>query len=423
MDKRLTFIKLFLIVGLSALLFYKGILPAWNSMHSDFVNYYVSAKLISAGLYAPEKLYDNDWFQSKINEYGIKTRGKFAPFPPLTAFVMLPLSSFDPITAQRIFTVLNLLALGLGMFALKKITQWPREYVMLSWLLLGWGLTNNIAFGQLYLVIAVGILIVFRWLTNNWTLPAGLILGFFVVLKYFPVVFSFSFFLIGWLEYREETPFRKNKYLNLSFYTLATIIVLFIFQTLFFGKLVMTEFVRTTFIPHLNGELRGQGPFSFEFQSWDSLLRNLFVPDSEQNPNPWINWPAGKSIFKIAIAAGAALITTVTLFRFRKSRFRNQIFISLPSLAALVLLPASATYHFVFLLPSLVLLMNEELLNLKNKIIIALIVLMIGLIPYHFAFELAKSWGVVFAYPRLGLITILFLWIVTILNKHETELA
>src|SRR5260370_26216034 len=162
MDKRLTFIKLFLIVGLSALLFYKGILPAWNSIHSDFANYYVSAKLISAGLDAPEKLYDNDWFQSKINEYGIKTRGKFAPFPPLTAFIMLPLTFLEPLTAQRTFTILNLLFLGMGILVLKRITQWPWEHAVLSWLLLGWGLTNNIAFGQLYLIIGVGILAAFH---------------------------------------------------------------------------------------------------------------------------------------------------------------------------------------------------------------------------------------------------------------------
>ncbi len=79
-------------------------------MHSDFANYYVSAKMVLEKD-SLDRLYDNEWFQQKIVTHGINTLGKFAPFPPVTAWMMLPLANFNPITAQRIFLSINLIFL------------------------------------------------------------------------------------------------------------------------------------------------------------------------------------------------------------------------------------------------------------------------------------------------------------------------
>ncbi len=415
-----------LIIFFTGLLLIKGIQPVWNTVHSDFANYYVSAKLIADN--APlEKIYDNDWFQQKIHGYGIDTIGKFAPFPPITAFFMLPLTSFEPITAQRIFTIINLAFLGLGVLVIKKMTRWSWYRCCLIILLSGLGLINNIAFGQMYWIMTVFILIAIWCQQNNRSVLAAIIFGLFTSLKYFPIVFVGGYFLLGVARWGEGETLKKNTDMLLAVYTGLIVMALIFFQLVFFGADVMREFVHSAFLPHLDGELKGQGLYSFQFQSWDVFLRNLFVADQQFNPNPMVNWPAGKEFFKFVMLSILCLCTGFVLLKFRSDRTsRNAIFLALPALAALVALPASATYHFILLLIPLVLLLKNGLLNQKFRIILFILFLLIGIIPYGLAFKLAGYLGLAFAFPRLILVTLFFFGVVLSLslpNRSSDEIA
>ncbi len=78
--------------------FYAGIVPGWKNVESDFPNYYTASRIIIEGRDI-DKLYDDQWFNSRIKEYGIEQQGKFSPFPPVTAFLMIPLVVFEPLNA------------------------------------------------------------------------------------------------------------------------------------------------------------------------------------------------------------------------------------------------------------------------------------------------------------------------------------
>lgn len=82
-----------LLVGFICFQVYFGIIPGWTSIRSDFPNYYVSSRLLFEAKDSL-KLYDNSWFQEQIYAHGIEARGKFAPFPPPTAFLMAPVAVF-----------------------------------------------------------------------------------------------------------------------------------------------------------------------------------------------------------------------------------------------------------------------------------------------------------------------------------------
>jgi hypothetical protein len=403
----------FLLIFFAGFLLVKGIFPAWSIVNSDFANYYVSAKLIVDKV-PLDSLYDNAWFQNKIASYGIETPGKFSPFPPITAWLMMPLASLEPLTAQRVFTVVNLFFVLLGIGVLKKLTSWTTSQSALLLLSGGLSLTNNVAFGQVYLIMTVFILISFLLVQRNHLLPAGLILGVFTALKYFPIVIISGYFLNGVLDLYQRkkslTLSTNNTDLRVVFYSLSTFIVLLLFQYLYFGNNVMREFIHSSFLPHLDGELKGQGMFSYQFQSWDNFLRNLFVYDEQANPHPFIPWSDGKTFFKIVIGLVTLIVTMLTLYRFRSlpASVRRPVFLSLPALAALVFLPASATYHFIFLISSFILILAEFYLPKKFIGAILLHYVLIGLIPYSFFFFLAKEYGLLFAYPRLGLISCLF---------------
>ncbi len=395
------------------LLIIKGIIPAWRSVHSDFANYYVSASLVADGV-SLENLYDNEWFQNRINSYGIDTPGKFSPFPPLTAWMMLPLTPFEPLTAQRLFTIVNLFFVALGVVTLKKITSltWAQCAIVLMGC--GLGIINNIAFGQIYLVMMVFMLFAFHLINCKFYITAGIVLGFLTALKYFPIVIIGSLFLVGISQQKKnDSGFHgilSNSNLQVAFFSIFTLAVLWIIQYFYFGSQVLTDFLHSAFIPHLDGTLTGQGLYSFHFQSWDNLFRNLFVYNKEFNLHPALNWPQGRIIFKIVITLIISSLLFLNLYQYWLAPLAERwlVYLSMPMLAALVLLPASATYHFVLLVPPLALLMSRSLLTKRTMYFMLAIYGLIGLIPYGLAFTLGRTWGLFFAYPRLWLMTILF---------------
>src|SRR5258705_14007039 len=116
LDRIFRFIKrhqqkfsLLLLVLLSVFQWKAGIIPGWK-MQSDFPNYYVSAKLVADG-HRLDSIYDDAWFNLQLKEYRFEQQGKFSPFPPPTVFVMMPLTPFDPLTAKRIWMIINLVLL------------------------------------------------------------------------------------------------------------------------------------------------------------------------------------------------------------------------------------------------------------------------------------------------------------------------
>jgi hypothetical protein len=384
----------------------RGVVPAWNHVHSDFANYYVSARLVVQGE-SLDSLYNNEWFKQKMSEYGAPLTGKFAPFPPVTAWMMIPLTSFDVLNAQRVLTIVNLLFVLLGVFLLRELTKWKTIHGALF--LLGGGLSvvNNIAFGQVYLIMTVFILLAFVLYKRGHLVWSGIPMGFFAAIKYFPILFSFSYFLSG----VSASGSQINADTKSAFSAWLTLLVLIVAQFLFFGTPLMIEFINSILIPHLDGQLAGQGPYSFQFQSWDSFLRNLFVADQEFNPHSFIFWPGGRAVGKIFVATVVTVWTGVVLYRYRSSEAgtRRTVFISLPALAALVLLPASATYHFALLIIPVALLLSGEVLDRRSSIGVLAIYVFIGFIPYSLCFKIAQSWGLFFAFPRLWLISALYI--------------
>jgi hypothetical protein len=397
--------------ALALFLFVKGVVPGWTKIHSDFSNYYVSAKLI----YNQEpidQLYNNDWFKQKAIQYGATEPGKFSPFPPATAWVMVPLAGFSMLNAQRIFLVVNLLFFGLGVYVLTKITKWKWQYCAIFILLSGLGLANNFAFGQLYWIMTVSILCSYLWMINSKIVLSGLTLAAFTTIKYFPIVLLGGYFLEG---------IHKPKNIKLIVVFTVSLICLCLAQVVFFGPRLVDEFVTTSFLPHLDGELSGQGLYSFQFQSWDNLLRNLFVFHVTENPNPIVNWAAGRSIGKFLIYA---IVIASLLFVLIKNRYvvkkKQVVFLALPVMAALVILPVTASYHFVLLIFPLALLLSSDVVNARMKMVTIIIYTMIGFIPYGFCFSLGKTYGVLFAYPRLFLVTLLYILVSCfLLNQHR----
>lgn len=405
------------LIALIVFISQRGIRTGWTVVNSDFANYYVAAQLVVQGK-SLDKLYDNDWFQEQIKANGINTPGKFAPFPPITAWIMVPLTPASPLSAQRIFLIINLLLVGISVWLLHQMFQFPWRMASILVLAAGQGFSNNLAFGQVYWIIAVSILIALYLEQQGMSWAAGVLLGLWTAIKYIPVVFIFGFMLLARKEYTSGQTIKGRSFGLTAGVGLITVGILIVAQYFFFGSEVMHTFFREAFLPHLDGKLRGQGEYSLPFQSWDGLLRHWFVPDPDFNPNPLFAWPAGRGIVKFILLSGVAFSIIGTVYRFRTSANFHVAALTLPILGAMVMLPATATYHFILLVVPVALLINQSKWFGKIWcIVVAIIYAAIGFLPLSLFFEASNHLGIWFAFPRVWLITALYVLVVFRFNR------
>lgn len=392
--------KLILFIVLLVHLVWRGILPALTKIDSDFPNYYVSAKLVLKGGEV-DRLYDDDWFQQQIYLEGINQLGKFSPFPPVTAFVFIPLAWLKPLDALRAWTFFNIVILVASIVLLSKIVNKDWLWCSLIFLLSGHALINNFRLGQFYLVLTLVILGgYYLWQRKQHALT-GLMFGFGTAIKYFPIVFLPLF--VFWKEWRAVAAF------------LVTPLAAYFISLLVFGVKLHQQFFSSVLLGHLMGNI--QNPFSHFFQSWNSLLHKLLVYEEALNPEPMLNSPALASILLGLVYCFVFFSALVALKNQQANKAKQFAFLGI---AELVILPASATYHFLLLVLPVAILLSGGTWNTKEKII-ATAYAGIGFIPYSFFHRFdGRGFLTVLAYPRLLLITIIFLAAASICKRSNT---
>jgi len=345
------------------------------------------------------KIYDSDWFRKKALEYGLDQQSRFSPFPPATAFLMLPIAWIEPLSAKRIWTGLNLVVLVATVYLLRQLTQWNYRQCAILLFLTGIGLVSNFRMGQFYLILTALIILSHILVNRDKDRTAGIILGICAALKYFPAVFVLVYVLNG------------KRHLLVSF--LVTVSIIWLSQLWVFGLEVHSFYLKEVLIPHLFGTIPGQGSFSYLYQSWESLLKFLFLYDPEYNPNPFLNLPLALPIMKsiVYITVIGSTVGTCLKCQLIKPLHKQDIQIFMVGFATLVLLPASATYHFLLLtFPVALFLIRIKAENGTVFWSVLLAYAVVGFIPYGFIF--GQAWtgmGVILAYPRLLIITFIFL--------------
>jgi len=312
-----------------------GVIPGWSDIQSDFPNYYVSGKLVHADKDSV-KLYDNSWFQQQLQYHGINAQGKFAPFPPPTAFVLYPLTFLEPLTAKRVWLCFNLSLIALVILFMHRISG--ASSALCAFLLTGSGLAlaNNLMLGQVYLLLLFSMLLSIKLLQSNSRWIPGTLLGCGIAVKYFPLVF-----IPGLI--------RTKKWTVLA-WIVFTLFLLNLLALLIFGMNTYTEFFDHVLFRHFAGELEGQSPWSASFQSWNALAHMLFRYHSFENPDPLSDSGLLYTVVKSGIPALILLLSGYILIRIRNVKSYLENSVMLLSSTLLFLTPAGATYHNLLLL-------------------------------------------------------------------------
>lgn len=399
---------LLVLAGLAALVVARGVMPALSAIQSDFPNYFTSAKIVADGG-DTARLYDDAWFQEQMREYGVGEHftGKFSPFPPATALLLVPLTSLSALDALRVLTALSVACLLAAIVLLARILGWDGVVSGIFVLLSGFAVVNSLRDGQPYIAVSLSCILGYYSRARGHPWLAGVCFGLFLPTKYFSVVFLAYF------------AFKKEWRLVLGAAAAALLIGLVGVWVL--GWKVHEEFLRSVLGNHLVGRLSLQDPFAASFQSFDSLFRRLFLFDPANNPQPFL---ASRPLQILGVTAVKASILTAalaTLVRLNRNRPGRAVAPSLGILGVLVLLlaPATASYHFVLLWLPLGLLVAHLVRERACGLAVCIVCLYaaIGFFPLRLTAAFDGRGGLsVLAYPRLLSLTVIlvaclcFIW-------------
>jgi hypothetical protein len=394
-------VAIVLFAALATVLVARGIVPAMSKIDSDFPDYFTAAKIVADG--GPvERLYDDVWFQQQMHRYvpGSESIGKFSPFPPPTAFLLLPLTRMEPLDALRVVTVVSALCLAGSIVLLARILSLTLVESAVFILLSGYAVINTLRFGQPYIAVSLSCIAGYYAYLKNRPVLAGMCFGLFLPFKYFPAV------ILIYFAFRKDWKVVLGGGLVVSFIALVSIGVL--------GWRIHGIFLSSVLGNHLVGVLSEQDPYTASFQSFDSLFRRLFVYDAALNPRPWLVFPPLQSIGVSAAKASVVLAAFAALIKLARSGIATATAPSIGILGILTLLeaPATATYHFVLLWLPVGLLVHHffcERDRASGYFILGTYTL-IGFLPYGHTQRFEGRGGLtVLAYPRLFVLLTMFI--------------
>ncbi|WP_035347214.1 glycosyltransferase 87 family protein [Edaphobacter aggregans] len=332
---------------LAALLFWKGLLPAWNRLNTDFPNYYLVARLLREG-YSLDRVYDWIWLQRIKDHWGLhQSLVGFPGLTPFSALPVVPLTFFSALTAKRIWIVLNLAMLAASAELLHRSTALRRRFVWIICLLAIVPLRTSFLFGQMHISVLILMVAAYFFYVRGRNLACGTCVAMAAALKVYPILF-FGYLLV------------KRRW-RAALATACSIVLVVIVAEVLMGKEILQTYAFQQLPRSLQGEL--MDPYNVGFASGASLFHRLFLFEPQLNPSPRINAP---SLYAILYPLWQMAMTAPLLFLLQPSAPHRdaggeQVEWAAFLLALLALSPIPVTYHFVVLILPVTLLLNSLL--------------------------------------------------------------
>ena len=322
---------------LSGLFLYLAFIPSLNKVNTDFPNYYVSSNMYLDGK-DMNTAYDNVEFNRQLLLYGINDQiVSYIPYPPLTALLMLPIAKLSPLDAKSAWNLFSLVLLAGCILILSKIAELNFFKTGVIFFLSGFALANNFMFGQVYLLVLFFLLLSMYFMKQENDVLSALFLALSIVLKFYTIFFIFLFIF-------------KKRYRLLT-YTIVLSLLIYIPVVLLTG-FELNYFYFTTIMPRLGDAWVGT-VYAPEYQSFLSLLHRWFDFEPMLNPDPLIKSSIAFYVLKYSYIF---FILTLAISVLKPGKKFLIYELSLFCIACLLLLPVNASYQYVVLIPSAVIL-------------------------------------------------------------------
>jgi hypothetical protein len=390
------------LLGALVLLFVdKGLLRGWKDLNSDFPNYLVAAKLLRSGI-PLDRAYDWTWFQRQKDHMGIDWGVVgYIPHPPFSALLFEPLAGLLPLTAKRVWLVVNLGLIAGTLAILRTMTRMPMRRLAIIVFLTTVPLQTSFQFGQQHILVLF-LLTGAAWLyLRDRDFACGAVVALAAAIKLYPALFGL-FFLV---------KRRWNALVGLAATGAALLVVavpLFGIETL---RVYATEVIPRSLVGELND------PYYAGFNTPAVLLRRLFIAEPGMNPHPLVNLPALYVVLQPLLAA-ATLVSALWFINRSRACERERISLEIGAFVALLLVlsTGSSTYHFCALILATTLAV-DFLLRARRPGLAALLVGLHALVSaplYRFALKEPSGAAIFLGFTRLYALLAywgVFLWV------------
>jgi hypothetical protein len=316
-----------------------GFVPAWRSLNTDFVSYYLAARLYKQEIPLTQ-VYDWIWFQRQKDHAGIEKR--IVPFSPLTlysAVPIVPFASLSPLTAKRYWLVTSLMLLGLSWFLLHRMTAlgWKRVAI-LTFLAVG-PLQTHFLYGQVHILVLFLLVLSLRFYMKNRGIASGVMIALAAALKIYPAFLVFYFI-------------RKKQWRVVA--GLAGGAALLAALSVYVFGLDVNRIYAVQVLPRI---MRGENidPYNVNWSSFSALLSRAFLFEPELNPHPFLNVPAVYAVL-LALTQALVLIPLLWILTPRRATPPREMTEYATYIAALLVLSTTpALYHYIVLVPCAIL--------------------------------------------------------------------
>ena len=270
------------------------LVPAWQTLKSEFPDYYLAAELYHQNI-PLDRVYEWTWFQRQNDHWGASDGlVSFAPNPPMFVLPLLPLARLPPLAAKRIWLVLSVVFLASSLGFLRRVTclAW-RRLILLSLLCL---LPLRVDFLLARPYVLVLFLICSAYYAacrgSHWT--SGAICALAAGMKLFPALSVILF--LRTRNWRALGGFLTGA---------ATLVAI---SVLVFGVEVHRVFLSEVLSQASRGDWLG--PYVLSQNSYVTLWSHLFLLEPELNPFPWINSP---TLYALALAMSVTALVVLFL--------------------------------------------------------------------------------------------------------------
>jgi hypothetical protein len=375
---------------------------AWQTLNTDFSNYYLTARLAREH-YDTSRVYEWIWLQRQKDHRDIDQRiVGMVPITPFSTLAVYPFTSIPALAAKQDWIILNLGLLFGTLSLLRALTQLPwRRIVLVA--ALSFPLRVNFLYGQYY-VLLLFLLTLSCWLyVRQRRFLTGVLVGLATGLKIFP-----SLYLLYFLRKRDLRAFAGGVVGSLG----TAVVSVFAFGW---------ELHRTYLVQVLPSVLRGEGldPYNLKAASISSLLHRLFIYEPQLNQHPAVHAPwlfaVLHPLLQMAVLAPALLLAVPNETCPRRVRLEWAAIL----LASLAISTSPASYLFTLLI-LLACLVLESLQRESPYLSFAI------LMPLYVAAGLlggantgGEGWFALLAVPRLYVLILLCAFTYTLLLRQQ----
>jgi hypothetical protein len=389
---------------------WRGLLPAWNRLLTDFPNYYLAGRLLREG-FPLDRLYDWEWLQRQKDHLGLDQ--SLVGYVPLTIFSALPiapLTLLPALVAKQCWLVFNLMLLPAIGWLLREITGMPFRRVALIGLLAVVPLRTNFQFGQQHLFVLF-LLSVATWCTfRDHDVGAGAALAVAAVLKLYPA--ALVLLLV-----------RKRRWRVLA--SMAVVGLLLGAVGIALWGIEPWRVYVVEIVPRavLRGEVTD--PYDTHMSSLAGMLRRLLIFEPELNPHPLVHAPWAFALLQPLFVAAILVPGLWLMSAGRASPERERLDWAATLAFVLLLSTGTPTYHLCALILSAVLAVDCLLRAQWVTQARALLIVFTGLclVTHSLIPEEPGGWRLFTAYPRVYLLAAFWLLMVAAQRRLGTSVA